>query len=179
MSENKVKDPGPWINTPLRAAGSWIFLAALLLGVDGVYTYVDAHKTAEKNIRIIRESRYERFKHEGSIYTKEEVIKMMRGEPLRKAVPHMVLSLLLALCLAGSFKRPLHSTIAALALAAVGGVAASVIRHTLPLEKALLYAFVVLTLLLGVKASYRYHRWVSARENAADEPGERPTSEAT
>lgn len=173
---SKVKEPGPWINTPLRAAGSWIFLAALLLGIDGVYTFVDARETAEKNVQIIKESRYERFKHQGKIYAKEEVIKMLRGEPYRKAVPHMVLSMLLALCLAGSFRKPFHSTVAALALATVGAVAASVIRDTFPLEKALLYAFVVLTLLLGVKASYRYHRWARARESA---PGGRPTSEAT
>ena len=64
-------------------------------------------------------------------------------------------------------------------MAVVGAVAASVIRQTLPLEKALLYAFVVLTLLLGVKASYRYHRWISARKDAGGEPGEHPASEAT
>lgn len=142
----------------MKAAGCWLVLTSLLLLVDGVYIHHREQKEADRNVRIIKESRHRLFKHRGRVMTRTETMELLKREPLRQALPQLILSAVMILLTFFSFRRPFLSVVAGVGALWATIPLAVALGHRLGTERILLYIFVFLVLLLGVKASHAYER---------------------
>lgn len=138
----------------LRSVGVWLLLVTLLLGLDATVIFVTQYKIAERNVRLVRDSRVQRIRHQGRIYTQDGIASYLRRQPYYLALPHLTGALLLAGCLLLCFRRPRLAMAAALGVVALGAPAALALLAEIRAQHLLFYLFLLLLLLLGLKSAW-------------------------
>lgn len=162
-----ASDP-PWVHrSALHAAASWILMVAFACALHGYWSFHQAREQAERDVRIVRESRVQLIRYEGRIHTQEETIRMLRRRPLWAAAPYLGLAVLLGVCAWFAMRRPVWGVLAGLGLVLVAAVVELVRAIRLDLTNVGFYVFLVALLALGVRSARGFER---VRSFAGDQP---------
>ncbi len=166
-----MSDPGAprdphWVHrSALHAVAAWILVCSFAFSFNSVWTYAQARKRAERDVKIVRESRVPWIRYKGHVYSQDQIVEILRRRPWWAALPYAVLAVLMGLCAIGSFWWPRASAVLALLLALGGGALQLARLRRLDVSTVGFFVFLWLLLGLGIRSAVGFVRVRRARRS--------------